>query len=235
VSGAAALPPRPLHHDPAALRRGRRDTDPRGVTALRQAAGRATTDARSAQSGPSPVTLAVALWAIGALIVTARLAAALLAARRVVRAAAPLEDMERLAWVESVAREAGGTRSRPRLGPGGHAGRRRGLRARGPDALGATRDGLPGHRRRSRWSRGRWPRASARVEDVRVAGKTGTAEEADASGKVARYASFVGIVPSDRPRFVILVGAQVPGRDDAVGGSVAAPAFAQVAARALGR
>lgn len=75
----------------------------------------------------------------------------------------------------------------------------------------------------------------ARVEGVPVAGKTGTASEADASGKEARYASFVGIVPSDRPRFVILVGAQVTGRDDATGGSVAAPAFARLAARSLGR
>jgi cell division protein FtsI/penicillin-binding protein 2 len=42
----------------------------------------------------------------------------------------------------------------------------------------------------------------------------------------------VGIVPADRPRFVILVGALDP-RGSEPGGKVAAPVFARVATRAL--
>jgi cell division protein FtsI/penicillin-binding protein 2 len=48
------------------------------------------------------------------------------------------------------------------------------------------------------------------------------------------YATFVGIVPSTAPRFVILVGVENT-REDGNGPTVAAPAFARVAARALGR
>ena len=69
---------------------------------------------------------------------------------------------------------------------------------------------------------------AARIEGVRVAGKTGTAHT---TGKTY-YASFVGIVPADAPRFVVLVGVDgVTGS----GGTVAAPAFAAIAARALAR
>jgi len=69
---------------------------------------------------------------------------------------------------------------------------------------------------------------AARIDGIRVAGKTGTAE----SRGGRHYASFVGIVPADAPRFVVLVG--VDGVTGA-GGKVAAPAFANIAARALGR
>jgi cell division protein FtsI (penicillin-binding protein 3) len=75
----------------------------------------------------------------------------------------------------------------------------------------------------------------AHVDGVRVAGKTGTAEYPDASGKTVHYASFIGAVPSERPRYVILVSAEVPDRDDASGGSVAAPVFARIAGQALSR
>ena len=44
--------------------------------------------------------------------------------------------------------------------------------------------------------------------------------------------SFVGIVPADHPRFVIVVGVEAP-REGGYGGNVAAPAFAKVASRAL--
>jgi cell division protein FtsI (penicillin-binding protein 3) len=74
---------------------------------------------------------------------------------------------------------------------------------------------------------------AARVTGVRVAGKTGTAGWAIAGGGEGVYASFVGLVPMERPRFVILVGLEGP-RGGASGGKVAAPAFARVAARALG-
>jgi cell division protein FtsI (penicillin-binding protein 3) len=74
----------------------------------------------------------------------------------------------------------------------------------------------------------------ARVAGARVAGKTGTAEFTQPSGGEGVYVSFVGIVPADRPRFVILVGVEAPSGGGAVGGTVAAPAFARVASRALG-
>jgi len=67
---------------------------------------------------------------------------------------------------------------------------------------------------------------AARIEGVRVAGKTGTAP----SGAKRNYASFVGIVPADAPRFVVLVGADGVEKQ---GGVVAAPAFAAIATRAL--
>jgi cell division protein FtsI (penicillin-binding protein 3) len=73
----------------------------------------------------------------------------------------------------------------------------------------------------------------ARVEGARVAGKTGTAAWDLPGGAEGRYASFVGIVPEGAPRFVILVGVEQP-KGDAPGGEVAAPAFARIAARALG-
>ena len=68
---------------------------------------------------------------------------------------------------------------------------------------------------------------AAQIAGVRVAGKTGTAET-DVPGRY--YASFVGIVPADAPRFVVLIG--VDGVAGA-GGEVAAPVFARLAARAL--
>jgi beta-lactamase regulating signal transducer with metallopeptidase domain len=73
----------------------------------------------------------------------------------------------------------------------------------------------------------------ARIAGARVAGKTGTAEWPLPGGEQGAYASFVGIVPADRPRFVILVGVESP-RGGKSGGEVAAPVFARVAARALG-
>jgi len=69
---------------------------------------------------------------------------------------------------------------------------------------------------------------AARIDGVRVAGKTGTAQ----SRGGLHYASFVGIVPADAPRFVVLVA--VDGVTGA-GGQVAAPVFAKIASRALGR
>jgi beta-lactamase regulating signal transducer with metallopeptidase domain len=71
----------------------------------------------------------------------------------------------------------------------------------------------------------------ARIAGVRVAGKTGTAEWR-APGSEGVYVSFVGIVPADHPRFVVLVGVEGP-REGGYGGNVAAPTFARVASRAL--
>ncbi|HSN28341.1 MAG TPA: penicillin-binding transpeptidase domain-containing protein, partial [Kofleriaceae bacterium] len=67
---------------------------------------------------------------------------------------------------------------------------------------------------------------AAAIDGVKVAGKTGTAH----SHGETYYASFVGIVPADAPRFVVLVG--VDGTSQS-GGQVAAPVFARLAARAL--
>ncbi|MET0595173.1 MAG: penicillin-binding transpeptidase domain-containing protein, partial [Polyangiaceae bacterium] len=78
------------------------------------------------------------------------------------------------------------------------------------------------------------PRATgkaARIAGVRVAGKTGTSQLHNPSASQV-YASFIGIVPADAPRYVILVGVVDPG-DGAWGGTVAAPAFARIATRAL--
>ena len=75
----------------------------------------------------------------------------------------------------------------------------------------------------------------ARVDGVRVAGKTGTASWTLADGNEGIYASFVGIVPSTAPRFVILVGLEQPQGEEASGGGAAAPVFSRVATRALER
>jgi cell division protein FtsI (penicillin-binding protein 3) len=71
----------------------------------------------------------------------------------------------------------------------------------------------------------------AAMPGYQVAGKTGTAQKPDSHGGYAtgRYvASFVGIVPASRPRFVILVTVDEP-RGAIWGGTVAAPAFQQIA------
>jgi cell division protein FtsI (penicillin-binding protein 3) len=81
--------------------------------------------------------------------------------------------------------------------------------------------------------------ARAALQGVRVAGKTGTAQKFDAQSM--RYSDdrfrawFVGIVPADDPRLVIVTGLDEPRRPLHTGGSAAAPLFAQVAARQLAR
>jgi len=72
---------------------------------------------------------------------------------------------------------------------------------------------------------------AARVQGVRVAGKTGTSNLNGPNASQV-YASFIGIVPADTPRYVILVGAVDP-QEGKWGGTVAAPAFARIARRAL--
>jgi cell division protein FtsI/penicillin-binding protein 2 len=72
----------------------------------------------------------------------------------------------------------------------------------------------------------------AQLKGYWAAGKTGTAQKAIEGGRgyaQGRYiASFVGIVPADAPRAVILVLADEP-QNGHYGGEVAAPAFRQVA------
>jgi cell division protein FtsI (penicillin-binding protein 3) len=71
---------------------------------------------------------------------------------------------------------------------------------------------------------------AARVDGVRVAGKTGTAQLA----RGEYYASFVGAAPLEHPRYVILVAAEAP-HDHGSGGKVAAPVAGRILKRALAR
>jgi cell division protein FtsI/penicillin-binding protein 2 len=76
---------------------------------------------------------------------------------------------------------------------------------------------------------------AAHVPGYRVAGKTGTAAKPDERGGYSEYdyvASFVGFVPASRPRLVIAVAVDEP-RGAIWGGTVAAPAFAEIAKYAL--
>lgn len=74
--------------------------------------------------------------------------------------------------------------------------------------------------------------ARARVPGVHVVGKTGTAEFPKADGTRGYYGSFVGIVPADAPRWVVLAGVE-SAKEGYLGGTLAAPLFARVVSRAL--
>ena len=76
--------------------------------------------------------------------------------------------------------------------------------------------------------------SAAEIPGYVVAGKTGTAQMPDPRGGYAsgKYvASFVGIVPANRPRLVIMVQVEEP-HLAIFGGVVAAPAFQQIASSA---
>jgi len=79
----------------------------------------------------------------------------------------------------------------------------------------------------------------ASLPGIRVAGKTGTAQKFDRES--GRYSSqrfrawFVGVVPADDPRLVIVAGLDEPRRPHHTGGASAAPLFARVAAAQLAR
>lgn len=75
---------------------------------------------------------------------------------------------------------------------------------------------------------------NAALAEHAVAGKTGTAQKAGRHGYVpGRYvSSFVGWVPADRPRLVILVTIDEP-RGAYYGGVVAAPVFREIAEASL--
>jgi len=75
----------------------------------------------------------------------------------------------------------------------------------------------------------------ARMDDYRVAGKTGTAQKPDPVARGysdRRIASFAGLVPAEDPRLVVLVVIDEP-KTDIFGGLVAAPAFKEIASAAL--
>ena len=72
----------------------------------------------------------------------------------------------------------------------------------------------------------------AAVPGYEVAGKTGTAQKIDASGRysmVDHVASFVGFVPAMRPALVIVASLDTPRGAANQGGDVAAPLFSRVA------
>ncbi|MCX6374124.1 MAG: penicillin-binding protein 2 [Actinobacteria bacterium] len=77
----------------------------------------------------------------------------------------------------------------------------------------------------------------ARIPGYRVAGKTGTAEKAlpDGSGysKTDYVASFIGMVPADHPRLVVLVAVDSPHSSSIYGGDIAAPAVQKIMRFAL--
>jgi cell division protein FtsI (penicillin-binding protein 3) len=76
---------------------------------------------------------------------------------------------------------------------------------------------------------------NAAIDGYRVAGKTSTAQKASTLGgydEEQYYASFVGVVPADDPKVVILVSVDAP-QDKHYGNDVAAPAFARLGARIM--
>jgi cell division protein FtsI (penicillin-binding protein 3)/stage V sporulation protein D (sporulation-specific penicillin-binding protein) len=70
----------------------------------------------------------------------------------------------------------------------------------------------------------------AQIPGYSVAGKTGTAQKPGPDGYIpgAYVATFVGMVPASDPRLVVLVSVDEP-RGGIYGGTVAAPAFEQIA------
>jgi cell division protein FtsI (penicillin-binding protein 3) len=74
----------------------------------------------------------------------------------------------------------------------------------------------------------------ARIDGYRVAGKTGTARKLRNGNYVSEYvASFAGFAPASKPRLVIAVMIDEPDAGQFYGGQVAAPVFAEIAARSL--
>lgn len=71
--------------------------------------------------------------------------------------------------------------------------------------------------------------STAQVENIRIAGKTGTGEIATENGydKSTTNASFVGWGPSDDPQFIVYVWVQEP-ESSIWGSEVSAPVFAEV-------
>lgn len=74
----------------------------------------------------------------------------------------------------------------------------------------------------------------AAIEGFHVAGKTGTAQKVINGAYSNRYyASFVGFVPAEDPKFVLLVTCDDPTVGSRYGGSASGPTFKAIAERAL--
>lgn len=70
----------------------------------------------------------------------------------------------------------------------------------------------------------------AELKVLPVGGKTGTSRIAQAGGYSDGYnASFMGMVPYDKPEFIVSVVVKYPRGEEFYGGSVAAPAFRRIA------
>ncbi len=74
----------------------------------------------------------------------------------------------------------------------------------------------------------------ARISGLVAGGKTGTAQKADRTGKYGkgRVGSFVGMIPADKPRYLVLVLLDEPVKNQ-YGGIIAAPVFKDVALRTM--
>ncbi len=75
---------------------------------------------------------------------------------------------------------------------------------------------------------------AARVDGIRVGGKTGTSQWTAADGHDWTYASFIGVADLPSRRIVALVGVQGTTRDNLWGGKAAAPVFARLVRRLRG-
>lgn len=75
----------------------------------------------------------------------------------------------------------------------------------------------------------------ARVKGYEVAGKTGTAWKYENGGYSSsdRIGSFMGLVPANDPRLAIVVVVDAPTEGPRYGGIVAAPAFSEIAGKAM--
>ncbi len=76
--------------------------------------------------------------------------------------------------------------------------------------------------------------SQARIPGIVVGGKTGTAQKADGKGAYGsgRVGSFVGMVPSEEPRYLICVLLDEPTKSQ-YGGVIAAPVFRSVALQTM--
>jgi len=77
---------------------------------------------------------------------------------------------------------------------------------------------------------------NAKIPDYNVAGKTGTAQLVRNGRYIhgAYVSSFIGFLPATRPRIAILVAATYPKKNGTYGGTVAAPAFREIARQTMG-